>query len=113
MITKTFAESPFLKSASQRETARSIIEKFPFVEELPAAAQSVGAPLVINLEPNARPQVRRNYPMTAGEEKFAEEQIRSWLRSGTIGPSHGSWLSPIVIACHPRTGKPRLCDTAR
>lgn len=70
----------------------------------------IAPPLVIDLEPGARPVAQRNYPMTADEEVFAEQQIADWLKAGVIRRSEGSaWSSPIVIAYHPRTGKPRFC----
>jgi hypothetical protein len=110
VLEATYKASPLLKTAKERAAAAEAIGGFMFVEELTTAARACAPPLVIELERGARPLAKRNYPMTHEEELFAEKQIRSWLRSGTIRLSDGSpWTSPIVIAYHPRTGKPRLC----
>jgi hypothetical protein len=110
VLNRTFETSPLLKTPEDKQGATDALCGFMFVEELTTAARAEAPPLVIELEPGARASAKRNYPMTYEEELFAEEQIRSWLRSGTIRLSAGSpWTSPIVIAYHPRTGKPRLC----
>ncbi len=110
VLDRTFKISPLLKTPDDKRDATDALGGFMFVEELTTAARAEAPPLVIELEPGARASAKRNYPMTYEEELFAEEQIRSWLRSGTVRLSAGSpWTSPIVIAYHPRTGKPRLC----
>jgi hypothetical protein len=110
VLDRTFKISPLLKTRDDKREATDALGGFMFVEELTTAARAEAPPLVIELELGARASAKRNYPMTYEEELFAEEQIRSWLRSGTVRLSAGSpWTSPIVIAYHPRTGKPRLC----
>jgi hypothetical protein len=109
VLDRTFAESPFLADVGEQAKARAAISGFMFAEDLPAAAASKMLPFRIELEPGTRPSARRNYTMSHDEELFAEEQIRQWLRNGTIEPSNSAWSSPIVIAHHPRTGKARFC----
>ncbi len=101
--------SPLLAMPEQRALAEQALRKFRFVEDLPEAGRARIDPFVIELVPGAQPLAKRNYPLSVDDERFAEEQIAKWLKSGTIRPSQSPWSSPIVIAHHPRTGKPRLC----
>ena len=103
--------SPLLIAGGvDKKRAREVLSGFRFVEELEQAAQAKTSPFTIELVPGAKPVARRNFPMTFEEERFVEDQIRKWLKSGTIAPAESSpWASPIVVAYHARTGKPRLC----
>ncbi len=109
IVARCVADNPLLPTAKDKTAASEAIGAFHFVEDLPEAANAMADPFVIHLEPGARPRSRRNYPMTAAEEAFAEAQIQVWLRNGTIQPSTSPWASPVVIAKHPRTGKLRFC----
>lgn len=110
VLDRTFKHSPFLKTQADRDSATRALGGFCFTEELTVPSHMVAPPLVIQLEPGAKPYARRNYRVSADEEIFAEETIRKWLRQGVVRPSESSpWSSPIIISYHARTGKPRLC----
>jgi len=107
-------QSPYLYHADGSPTAEAplaeaTIKEFQHTSDLPDAAKLRSPPFPIRLTRSSRPTTRRNYPMTADEVDFAEKQIRDWLANGTIEPSESAWAHPIVIAYHPRTGKPRFC----
>lgn len=106
---RTLADSKLLVSREDKEQAASAIRSIPFVEDLEEAARAKVSPFEILLVPDARVVTRRNYSRSVTDDEFAEEQIRKWLRSGTIRESSSPWSSPIVVAHHPRTGKLRLC----
>ncbi len=56
-----------------------------------------------------RPVTRRNYQYSHEEIVFIEETITKLLAQGVIEKAATPWVSPIVVATHPRTGKLRFC----
>jgi hypothetical protein len=56
-----------------------------------------------------RPQQRRNYQYSHEEIVFIDETIKKLLAQGVIEHAATGWVSPIVVATHPRTGKLRFC----
>ncbi|MCA9000701.1 MAG: DDE-type integrase/transposase/recombinase, partial [Planctomycetes bacterium] len=109
VVEATLAASRLLESDEQRDLAREAIASIPLVEDLERAAQARGDPFEIKLVPRAMVQTRHNYSRSVEDDEFAERQLRQWLQAGVIRPSSSPWVSPIVIAHHPRTGKKRFC----
>ena len=109
LIQKTLKDNPLLKTYVDRKEATEVIGLFNMTEDLKNAGAAKVDPFEIHLEPGSRPYARRNYSMTPEEEEFAEGSIKAWLKNGCIVESSSPWSSPILIAHHPRTGKPRFC----
>ena len=102
--------TPALKDdPAAQAKAKQVLQEFQFSEELPNAGAARCDPFKIELISHARPWSKLNYPLSYEAELFAEEQIKKWAKNGTIVPSQSAWASPIVVAYHPRSGKPRLC----
>lgn len=109
LLMRVTVDNPLLPTPLDRKTATSTLGLFHFCEDLPTAGRALTDPFVIELVPGTRPAARHNYPMTATEEVFAEKQLQTWLKNGTIVPSTSAWSSPVLIAVHPRTKKLRFC----
>lgn len=85
-----------------------MVRRFRYAETLPKAGELRGRTFTIRVTDEA-PKVRRNYVMSQEKLEFAEKQIAAWIKNGTIVPSDSPWSAPLLVAYHPRTGKPRLC----
>jgi hypothetical protein len=72
-------------------------------------AAALGVEHVIDGPERFRPVARRNYQYSHEEIVFIEETIKTLLKQGVIEKAATPWVSPIVIATHPRTGKLRFC----
>jgi hypothetical protein len=72
-------------------------------------AAALGVEHVIDGPERFRPVQRRNYQYSHEEITFIEDTIRTLLKQGVIEKAATPWVSPIVIATHPRTGKLRFC----
>jgi hypothetical protein len=72
-------------------------------------AAALGVEHVIDGPERFRPVARRNYQYSHEEIVFIEETIKTLLQQGVIEKAATPWVSPIVIATHPRTGKLRFC----
>lgn len=100
---------PLVSTDEQKLLAKESLSNFRFAEHLEAAGTADAEAFKIVLKGNHKPCARRNYPMSREEEDFADGQIKSWLANGTIVPSSSEWVSPLVVARHPRSSKLRLC----
>jgi hypothetical protein len=72
-------------------------------------AAAFGVEHVIDGPERFRPIARRNYQYSHEEIVFIEDTIKTLLKQGVIEKAATPWVSPIVIATHPRTGKLRFC----
>jgi hypothetical protein len=70
---------------------------------------ALGVEHVVDGPERFRPVMRRNYQYSHDEILFIEETITKLLEQGVIEKAATPWVSPIVVATHPRTGKLRFC----
>jgi hypothetical protein len=109
LIKRTLDGNDLLREDGDRRMAAERIRAFKMTEDLPEAGAAKADPFHITLRPGSVPFARRNYTMSVEEERFAEQQIRAWLKNGNLVESQSPWSSPVLIARHPRTGKLRFC----
>lgn len=109
LVARTLERSTLLQAEEDRQEVAEVVALFKLTEDLPEAGLALAEPFHIRLKPGAVPFARRNYGMSQADEEFAERQITAWLKNGNIVESRSPWSSPILVAHHPRTGKPRFC----